>query len=209
MSFDVALCAAKCVDATEMPSVAAVSDRRFPGLRQRPPTPTGKLRKTEWERTDPRTMQKACDRDALQVSFELRITPTRSRTWRRSGELALPIAWIHAKDTDSFSGPRHGEVAGRGPRTGPAGDQVLFELYAGLRHPRVFAKPLSAVEAARRVAFLRQESGFPIGHTPESTILLTLIRFRRSPFCATKNRARCGNLYLLSPSPSPSERGLG
>lgn len=39
-------------------------------------------------------------------------------------------------------------------------EQVLFELYAGLRHPRVFAKPLSAAEAARRVAFLRQESGF-------------------------------------------------
>jgi 8-oxo-dGTP pyrophosphatase MutT (NUDIX family) len=29
-------------------------------------------------------------------------------------------------------------------------DQVLFEFYAGLRHPRVFAKPLSAAEAARR-----------------------------------------------------------
>ena len=39
-------------------------------------------------------------------------------------------------------------------------DQVLFEFYAGLRHPRVFAKPLSAAEAARRVAFLRDESGF-------------------------------------------------
>ena len=39
-------------------------------------------------------------------------------------------------------------------------DQVLFELYAGLRHPGVFAKPLSPAEAARRVAFLREESGF-------------------------------------------------
>ena len=39
-------------------------------------------------------------------------------------------------------------------------DQVLFETYAGLRHPGVFAKPLSAAEAARRVAFLRDESGF-------------------------------------------------
>jgi len=39
-------------------------------------------------------------------------------------------------------------------------DQVLFEMYAGLRHPGVFAKPLSAAEAARRVAFLRDESGF-------------------------------------------------
>jgi predicted nucleic acid-binding protein len=39
-------------------------------------------------------------------------------------------------------------------------DQVLFELYAGLRHPGVFNTPLSATEAARRVAFLREESGF-------------------------------------------------
>jgi predicted nucleic acid-binding protein len=39
-------------------------------------------------------------------------------------------------------------------------DQVLFEMYAGLRHPGVFARPLSAAEAARRVAFLRDESGF-------------------------------------------------
>jgi predicted nucleic acid-binding protein len=38
-------------------------------------------------------------------------------------------------------------------------DQVLFELYAGLRHPRVFARPLSAAEAVKRVAFLRDRSG--------------------------------------------------
>jgi predicted nucleic acid-binding protein len=48
----------------------------------------------------------------------------------------------------------------RSPADWLLSDQVLFELYAGLRHPRVFARPLSAVEAARRVAFLRQESGF-------------------------------------------------
>ncbi|MFZ4732455.1 MAG: type II toxin-antitoxin system VapC family toxin [Pirellulales bacterium] len=39
-------------------------------------------------------------------------------------------------------------------------DQVLFEMYVGLRHPRVFAKPLSAGEALKRVAFLREKSGF-------------------------------------------------
>ncbi len=38
-------------------------------------------------------------------------------------------------------------------------DQVLFEFYAGLRHPRVFARPLSAAEAVKRVAFLRERSG--------------------------------------------------
>lgn len=48
----------------------------------------------------------------------------------------------------------------RSPAEWMLADQVLFEMYAGLRHPGVFAKPLSAAEAARRVAFLRDESGF-------------------------------------------------
>lgn len=39
-------------------------------------------------------------------------------------------------------------------------DQVLFEMYVGLRHPRVFEKPLSAAAAMKRVAFLREQSGF-------------------------------------------------
>jgi predicted nucleic acid-binding protein len=39
-------------------------------------------------------------------------------------------------------------------------DQVLFEMYVGLRHPQVFAKPLSAGAALERVAFLREKSGF-------------------------------------------------
>lgn len=52
------------------------------------------------------------------------------------------------------------DAALRAPEEWLLADQVLFEMYAGLRHPGVFAKPLSAVEAARRVAFLREESGF-------------------------------------------------
>jgi predicted nucleic acid-binding protein len=48
----------------------------------------------------------------------------------------------------------------RSPADWMLADQVLFEMYAGLRHSAVFAKPLSAKEAARRVAFLRDESGF-------------------------------------------------
>ncbi len=48
----------------------------------------------------------------------------------------------------------------RSPAEWMLADQVLFEMYAGLRHPGVFAKPLSAAEAARTVAFLRDESGF-------------------------------------------------
>jgi predicted nucleic acid-binding protein len=48
----------------------------------------------------------------------------------------------------------------RSPADWMLADQVLVELYAGLRHSGVFAKPLSAADAARRVAFLRDESGF-------------------------------------------------
>ncbi|MFM7184467.1 MAG: PIN domain-containing protein [Planctomycetota bacterium] len=48
----------------------------------------------------------------------------------------------------------------RSPAEWMLADQVLFEMYAGLRHPGVFAKPLPAAQAARRVAFLRDESGF-------------------------------------------------
>lgn len=46
------------------------------------------------------------------------------------------------------------------PRDWMLADQVLFEFYAGLRNPRVFARPLSAGEAVKRVGFLREQSGF-------------------------------------------------
>jgi predicted nucleic acid-binding protein len=70
---------------------------------------------------------------------------------------------LYAADEDCHE---HGAALGllndalRSPAEWMLSDQVLFEMYAGLRHPGVFAKPLSAVEAARRVAFLRDESGF-------------------------------------------------
>lgn len=44
----------------------------------------------------------------------------------------------------------------RSPADRLRSDQVPYGLSAGLRHPRVFAKPLSAAEAAWRVAFLRR-----------------------------------------------------
>lgn len=48
----------------------------------------------------------------------------------------------------------------RSPAEWMLADQVLFEMYAGLRHPGVFAKPLSAAEAARRVASAATSRGF-------------------------------------------------
>ena len=39
-------------------------------------------------------------------------------------------------------------------------EQVLWEFYKALRNPRVITRPLSAEQAARRIRFLREESGF-------------------------------------------------
>ena len=39
-------------------------------------------------------------------------------------------------------------------------DQTYFELYAVLRNPRIWAKPLSGTEALKRIEFFRNQSGF-------------------------------------------------
>lgn len=41
-------------------------------------------------------------------------------------------------------------------------EQVLFEYYKALRHPRILTKPLSAPTAAKQIRFLREESGFMV-----------------------------------------------
>ena len=38
-------------------------------------------------------------------------------------------------------------------------DQVLFEFYRGLRHPKVLERPLSHQQALKQITFLREESG--------------------------------------------------
>ena len=38
-------------------------------------------------------------------------------------------------------------------------DQVLWEFYMALRHPRILQKPRSAAQAAAHLRFLREESG--------------------------------------------------
>jgi predicted nucleic acid-binding protein len=38
-------------------------------------------------------------------------------------------------------------------------DQVLFEFYKALRHPRILQRPRSAAQAAAHVRFLREQSG--------------------------------------------------
>ena len=46
------------------------------------------------------------------------------------------------------------------PREWIFSDQVLFELYRLLRHPKVMAKPLSAKAAVAQIAWFREETGF-------------------------------------------------
>lgn len=46
------------------------------------------------------------------------------------------------------------------PREWIFADQVLFELYRLLRHPKVTAKPLTAKAALAQIAWFREETGF-------------------------------------------------
>ncbi len=46
------------------------------------------------------------------------------------------------------------------PREWIFADQVLFELYRLLRHPKVMAKPLTARAAVAQIVWFREETGF-------------------------------------------------
>ncbi len=46
------------------------------------------------------------------------------------------------------------------PRKWIFADQILFELYRLLRHPKVMAKPLSAALAVEQIVWFREETGF-------------------------------------------------
>jgi toxin-antitoxin system PIN domain toxin len=52
------------------------------------------------------------------------------------------------------------EAALAEPREWIFSDQVMFELYRLLRHPRVMAKPLTAAKAVKQIAWFREETGF-------------------------------------------------
>lgn len=52
------------------------------------------------------------------------------------------------------------EAALAEPREWIFSDQVLFELYRLLRHPKVMAKPLAASAALAQIGWFREETGF-------------------------------------------------
>lgn len=45
------------------------------------------------------------------------------------------------------------------PRDWILSDQVLFEFYRGLRHPKILERPLAHKAALEQIIFLREESG--------------------------------------------------
>lgn len=65
---------------------------------------------------------------------------------RGCAEHAVAKAWLDA----ALAEPREWIFA----------DQVLFELYRLLRHPKVMAKPLSARAAVAQMEWFREETGF-------------------------------------------------
>jgi uncharacterized protein len=65
---------------------------------------------------------------------------------RGCAEHAAAKAWLDA----ALASPREWIFA----------DQVLFELYRLLRHPKVMAKPLSAKAAVAQIEWFREETGF-------------------------------------------------
>lgn len=52
------------------------------------------------------------------------------------------------------------ESALQEPENWIVADQILFEFYKALRNPKIFRSPLSAPEAAKRVRYVREHSGF-------------------------------------------------
>lgn len=48
------------------------------------------------------------------------------------------------------------------PREWILSEQVLYEYYKAIRHPRILSHPLTATAAAAQIRFLREKSGFMI-----------------------------------------------
>jgi uncharacterized protein len=94
-------------------------------------------------------------------------------------------------------------------------DQVLWEYYKALRHPKILKKPCTAVQAAAQVRFIRQQSGvsccayevesfddvagileaprFPYQRTHDTVLGITLLRQGVTTFY-TRNEKDFANL---------------
>jgi len=77
-----------------------------------------------------------------------------------SGDTNLLLYAMNRSCAEHGAARRWLEAALAEPREWIFADQVLFELYRLLRHPRVMAHPLSAREALAQIAWFREETGF-------------------------------------------------
>lgn len=66
-------------------------------------------------------------------------------------------------------------------------DQVLWEYYKALRHPRILKKPRTATQAAGQIRFLREKSGvaFCAYETPLYPLVLKHLESPRFPYQRT------------------------
>lgn len=64
------------------------------------------------------------------------------------------------------------------PRDWILSDQVLFEFYRGLRHPKILERPLSHQMALDQILFLREQSG--VLHCSYETSLWNLVTRKAS-----------------------------
>lgn len=72
---------------------------------------------------------------------------------------------VYAANEDCEEHQKANEIVNealRSPRNWILSEQVLFEYYKALRHPRILSRPLGAVEAAEQIRFVRNRSGFMI-----------------------------------------------
>ena len=76
-------------------------------------------------------------------------------------------------------------------------DQVLWEFYKALRHPKILAKPRTAAQAAAQIRFLREQSGvafcaYEISHFPD---VLTRLEMPRFPYQRTHDTVMAVTLH--------------
>mgnify|MGYP003648086011 CR=1 FL=1 len=78
----------------------------------------------------------------------------------KSGDTNLLLYAMNRSCAEHEVAKRWLEAAMAEPREWIFSDQVLFELYRLLRHPRVMDRPLSAAEAVDQIGWFREETGF-------------------------------------------------
>lgn len=78
----------------------------------------------------------------------------------KSGDTNLLLYAMNRRCTEHARARGWLEAALAEPREWIFADQVLFELYRLLRHPKVMEKPLTAAGALAQIAWFREETGF-------------------------------------------------